>query len=391
MNYNEIKEKVFAQIETHRAELAALNDYIADNPEISGEEVETSKKIVALLEKHGYRTEYPFGGIENAFRGIYGSNDHKYKIAILVEYDALPEIGHACGHCLSGAISILAGFAIKELQDALDADIHIVGAPNEETDGQKCVMVDEGLLDEYDMATMVHLYNYNLVVPKFQGLATYMYRFHGKASHASSAPWDGINAFNAAQLMFHAIDMLRQHCKPEVQFHGIIRNGGAAPNIVPELVEAEVYIRALSKSYLEELVTKVDACAEGASIATQTTWDKYPTANLYYSLGPNPTGVAALEEVFDELGLEENGDREKIFGSSDIGNVGTVCPCFHPCLQVVDESIPIHSREFAAAMKTDRAHEALATGAKIIALQIAKIFTDEAKIIAMKKEFEESC
>mgnify|MGYP000460762862 CR=1 FL=1 len=388
MNYEQLKEKIFSAIEENRTELTALNDDIADHPEISGEEYETSKKIVNLLKSHGYETEYPFAGLDTAFRGVYGPNNHKHKIAILTEYDALPEIGHACGHCLSGSISILAGLATKELQDELDADIHILGTPIEETDGAKCTMVDKGVFEQYDMAIMVHLYNSNLLAPKLQGLASYMYNFHGKAAHASAAPWEGNNALNAAQLMFHAIDMLRQHSKPDAQFHGIIVNGGEAPNIVPEAVSAEFYVRALDKAYLQELMKKVDDCAEGACIATQTTWDKYPTAAVYDNMKPNPTGVAALREIYDELGIEVNGDHDKIFGSSDIGNVSFACPAFHPCLQVVNADTPIHTRGFAEAMKSERAHEGLVNGAKIIALQIAKIFSDEEKIKAMKADFE---
>ena len=122
------------------------------------------------------------------------------------------------------------------------------------------------LEDVYKRQIMVHLYNANLPSPTLQGLASYMYEFHGKAAHASAAPWEGNNAFNAAQLMFHAVDMLRQHTTPDAQFHGIIRNGGEAPNIVPEKVTAELYIRALDKKYLQDLIQKVDNCAEGRCV-----------------------------------------------------------------------------------------------------------------------------
>lgn len=387
MNYTELKNKIFAEIDKYHDELVALNNDLADNPEISGEEYETSRKIVELMRSKGYEVEYPFAGLDTAFKGVYGSNSHKHKIAIMTEYDALPEIGHACGHCLSGAISILAGFATKELQDELDADIHIIGTPIEETDGAKCTMVDRGVFDGYDLAIMVHLYNSTLIMPKLQGLASNMYCFHGKAAHASAAPWDGVNAFNAAQLMFHAVDMLRQHSKLDAQFHGIIRNGGEAPNIVPEEVTCEFYVRALDKHYLAELVEKVDKCAEGAAIATGTTWDKYATAATYDNMKANPTGEAALYEIYDELGIEVNGDHDKIFGSSDAGNVSFACPAFHPCLQVTEPEVPIHTRGFAEAMKTERAYRALDDG-QIIALQIAKIFSDEEKIKALKADFE---
>lgn len=387
MTYEEMKGKIFSAIEKHHDELVELNNHIFEHPEVSGEEYETSKKIVETLRGYGYETEYPFAGLDTAFRAVYGENQHKYKIALLTEYDALPEIGHACGHCLSGCMSILAGLATRELQDELNADVHILGTPNEEVDGAKCTMTAAGIFEEYDMAIMVHLYNSSLIEPKLQCLASDLYCFHGKAAHASAAPWEGHNAFNAAQLMFHAIDMQRQHTKPDAQFHGIIRNGGEAPNIVPEEVTAEVYIRCLDRDYLNVLIDRVADCAEGAAIATQTTWDKTPTAQTYINMKPNPTGAAALYEISDELGIDINGDRDKLFGSSDIGNVSYACPAFHPCLQVSDFDTPIHTREFASLMKTERAYKALDDGAKILALQVAKIFGDEAKVKAMKEDF----
>lgn len=372
--YAELKQRIDCEIEKEKPVLTALNDDLADHPELSGQEYETSAKIVGLLKEHGYQTEYPFAGFATAFRGIYGSNGHKYKIALLTEYDALPEIGHACGHCLSGSVSVLAGLALRELQDELDADIHIIGTPDEEVSGVKCSMVKQGIFDGYDMAIMVHMYDQNLPVPKLQAMDSYLYRFYGKAVHASTCPWDGINALNGVQLMLHAVDMLRQHVTPDVRMHAVIRNGGLAPNIVPEEASAEVFIRALDREYLDDLVRKVDDCARGAAIATQSTWDKCETAPPFDNLKMNAPGVAALQEVFEELSIPVNGDPDAIFGSSDAGNVSFVCPTFHPCLQVVDRGIAIHTRAFAQAMKTERAHQALVTGAKLIAYQTAKVF-----------------
>lgn len=381
--YQEFRHEIDAAIADQTAALIALNDDLADHPELSGQEYESSRKIVSLLKDRGYQVEYPFAGMDTAFRGIFGNNDHKYKIAVLVEYDALPQIGHACGHCLSGSVSLLAGFSVRQLQDELNADVHLIGTPSEEGIGMKNVMVEQGIFDGYHMAMMVHMYDQNVLAPRLQALNGYMYEFYGKAAHASSSPWDGANAFNAAQLMFHAMDMLRQHVTPDVRMHGIIRNGGQAPNIVPEKVSAEVFVRAMDRDYLNDLIRKVDDCARGAAIATQTSWDKYPTTQPYHNLLSNPVGEAALREVFEELGLPLNGDPEKIFGSSDAGNVSFVCPTFHPCLQVADKGVAIHTRAFAENMKSDRAHQALADGAKLIAHQIAKVFGDPDRAEAM--------
>lgn len=386
--YLELKEKIAQAVKENLQDAIALNDDLADHPELSGEEYESSRKIVELLKRKGFDVEYPFAGLPTSFKATYGRNDHKYKVAIMTEYDALPGIGHACGHCVSGAISVLAGIAASKLQDALDADIDVIGTPVEETDGAKCALIKKGVFDHYDMAMMIHLYDQNLIYCTLNGLASYLYTFHGKAAHASAAPWDGINALNAAQLMFHGTDCLRQHVTPDVRIHGVIRNGGEAPNIVPEEASAEFYVRALDLDYMMDVVRKVDDCAAGGALATQCTWDKVETAATYANMRRNYTGEDALREIYEELDIDINGDHEKIFGSSDAGNVSFVCPTFHPTLQIVDRGVPIHTREFAQAVKTERAHEAIALGANVIALQIAKIFSDENKIKQMKADFD---
>lgn len=386
--YLELKEKIAQAVKENLQDAIALNDDLADHPELSGEEYESSRKIVELLKHKGFDVEYPFAGLPTSFKATYGRNDHKYKVAIMTEYDALPGIGHACGHCVSGAISVLAGIAASKLQDALDADIDVIGTPIEETDGAKCALIKKGVFDHYDMAMMIHLYDQNLIYCTLNGLASYLYTFHGKAAHASAAPWDGINALNAAQLMFHGTDCLRQHVTPDVRIHGVIRNGGEAPNIVPEEASAEFYVRALDLDYMMDVVRKVDDCAAGGALATQCTWDKVETAATYANMRRNYTGEDALREIYEELDIDINGDHEKIFGSSDAGNVSFVCPTFHPTLQIVDRGVPIHTREFAQAVKTERAHEAIALGANVIALQIAKIFSDENKIKQMKADFD---
>lgn len=388
MSYEELKSEIMRNVEAGKAELSRLNDAIADHPELSGEEFETSRMITELLKSKGFRVEMPFDGIETAFLATYGPGNHKHKVAVMAEYDALPGIGHGCGHCLSGSISCLAAIASKDLQDELDTDIHVIGTPAEETDGAKCRMVDDGVFDGYDMAIMVHMYNQNLVTPKLLALKCTMYTFHGKASHASASPWEGINALNAVQLMFHGVDMLRQHVKPDVRLHGIIRCGGEAPNIVPEKASAEFYVRSLDYNYMMEIDRKVKDCAAAGCLATGATYECDDTAAIYRDLKPNETGLDSLREIFAELGIPDNGDYDAVFGSADAGNVSYVCPTFHPCLQISDRDVTIHTREFADLMKTEKAHDCLVQGADIIALQIAKIFSDEEKISAMKRDFE---
>lgn len=387
-SYEELKPLIDQVIREKHAELAALSDDLADHPETALQEYETSKKIAALLEKEGFAVEHPFAGYDTAFRGVYGDNRHRYKIALLTEYDALPDIGHACGHNLSGAISILAGLALKDLQDALDADIHIIGTPAEEDAGAKCRMSDEGIFKAYDMAMMVHLYDQNLIYCKLNGLASIMYQFHGKASHAGAMPWGGQNALNAAQLMMHGIDCIRGCSHPDTRLNSIVVQGGFAGGSIPEETKVETWIRHPDYPYLEKLMERVDHCAEGGALMAECNWDKYHTADVYKSMKRNAGGEAAIAEAFAELGLPVNGDHEKLFGSSDIGNVSWECPAFHPTLQLAERGIAIHTREFLECVKGEKARKCLEDGAKLIAYAVAKIFTDEERIKQMKADFE---
>ena len=385
--YEEIKAKIDEVIDANHFELAALSDDIADHPEVGSEEYETSRKCVELLRNKGFEVEYPFLGLPTAFKAVYGENNHKYKIALLTEYDALPEIGHACAHNLSGSISILAGIALKDLQEELNADIHVVGTPAEENVGAKCKMSDEGVFKEYDMAIMVHLYDQNLTFCRLNGLASIMYNFHGVPSHAGAMPWGGQNALNAAQLMLHGIDCIQGCSEPETRLNSIIVQGGFAGGSIPEEAKVETWIRHPEYPYLEKLMDRVDKCAEGGALMAECTWDKYYTADVYKSMKRNETGESAIAEVFSELGIELNGDHDKLFGSSDIGNVSWECPAFHPTLQLAPRGATIHTREFLECVKGEKAHQCLDDGAKLIAYTVVKIFTDESRIQMMKEDF----
>lgn len=382
-----LKKQLRDLIHENLEKAVEINDYLSDNPEISGKEYKSSKKIVELLEREGFDVEYPYAGLDTSFKAVYGKDSHARKIAIMVEYDALPEIGHGCGHCTSCATSLLAGISLKNLQDLIGADIHLVGTPIEETDGAKATMVNEGVFDSYDMAIMLHMYDRNLPSPVALALSSNLYTFHGKPSHASSAPWDGVNAFNAVQLMFHAIDMLRQHVTTDVRMHGIIRHPGEAPNIIPEKCSAEIYVRAMESDYLNLVTERIDNCAKGAALATGTTWEKVPTANHYDNLRRNEVGLRAFEEVYKEMGLKLYTEPGHLFGSTDAGNVSRVCPTFHGTIQLVDEGIPTHSKEFAYCTKGVRANKTIEKGGCIIALQILKIFMDDEIYTGMIEDF----
>ncbi len=382
-----LKQEIFKSINDNKDKAINLNDYLADNPELSTKEYLASKKIVEMLREEGYKVEFPFCNLETAFKAQYGDGSKLRNVAIMVEYDALPEIGHACGHCTSAAISILAGLSLKELEEELDANIQIIGTPNEEAGGYKLDLIKAGAFDKCDMAIMIHLYGENLISPNAYAIKGATYAFKGVPAHAASSPWEGKNALNGVQLMFHAIDMLRQHVKPDVKIHGVVRDGGLAPNIVPENASAEFFFRSMDKDYLDLMMEKIDDCAKGAAIATQTTYEKHNGDIMFYNLKKNKTGEEVLAETFEELGLEE-GDTSRPFGSTDAGNVSFVCPTFHPTIQISKSNPQIHTREFESLVKSKEAHEAIVVGAKVLALQILKVFTSDEIFKSMQEDFK---
>ena len=386
MEYQEMKEVVLKSIARNHDELFRVNVEIADNPEIAGEEKTSSKRLVDLLHAHGFRCEYPYGNYDYTFKAIFGENNHRRKIAVLAEFDALPGLGHACGHSLSGVISCLSAIALSSLQNELDADVHVIGTPGEELYSTKGYMGQDGLFDEYDMAIMVHLYNSNLPSPNVLALSCFNYEFFGKPAHSGAVPWEGVNALNAAQLQFHAIDMARQHIKDGSRIHGIYLDGGTAVNIVPEHAESRIYVRAKTREYRDELVAWVDRMAEGAALATNCTWKKHTKTFPTDDLKVNKTGDMVLRDVFDELGYEI-GDESVIFASSDVGCVSYICPTFQPCLKIVDPPVNIHTAEFETLMRTPAAEKALDDGAALIAFHILRIFTDPALFTSMQEDF----
>ncbi|HPF18872.1 MAG: M20 family metallopeptidase [Bacillota bacterium] len=366
-----------------------LSNWLFRHPEISGREEHSAKKIAALLEREGFRVTHPIGGVTTAFRAVAGNETHRRKLAIMAEYDALPDLGHACGHNVSAAISVLAGLALRPLQDALDLDVHVIGTPAEERGGGKVTLVENGVFDGYDMAMMVHLYDSNLLSPLCLALMGYTYTFEGKAAHSAAAPWEGKNALNAVQLMFHGVDMMRQHVQPDVRIHGIIREGGQISNIVPEKAVCEFCVRAKEQHYAEEVQRLVDDCAKGAALATQTLFEKTVTYPAYADLKKNEPGLAVLAEVYGELGLELNGDPDKIFASTDAGNVSYVCPTFHPSLQIAPMGTALHTLDFAAYAGGEAGRKALPVGARIIGLQALNLFSDDRLLDDVARHFSD--
>lgn len=370
-------------INKFKDEVLRLNDFMADNPEIGGEEVLSSNAIVELMRKYDIEVEYPFSGMDTAFRGIINPHMSR-KAAILVEYDALRGIGHGCGHCASGSISILAALILNEIKDGIPAQIHIIGTPDEEMRGGKVPMVKSGIFNDFDFAIMIHMSNKNALYSQTLALDAYEISFHGKPSHAASIPWEGRNALNAMRLFFDATDMMRQHVMDDVRIHGYIQHGGDASNIVPHMTRAEVLVRAKEREYLDDISSWVLDCVKAAALATRTTYEVKEVGEKYDGLRRNLPGENHLRKLYEDLNLPLVDLSNIAGGSSDIGNVSSVCPAFHPYISIGDEFLG-HTEEFARAMKEERTYEAILNGGRIITQFVIDMYNDLELLDRVKK------
>ncbi|MDO9508119.1 MAG: M20 family metallopeptidase [Thermovirgaceae bacterium] len=380
-----IRKRLFKAVDDLAPKAVALSDDLGKNPELGEKEFESSRKHVELLREAGYEIEYPFAGIPTAFIAKKGTGHPK--VALLVEYDALPGIGHACGHNVSGAMSTLAGLALAAVADELSGQVQVIGTPAEETNGAKVRMSQEGVFDGLDLALMLHSSGgISFIHYDCLAMDAIEFTYKGKTSHAAASPWAGRNALNGVQLLFHAIDMLRQHVIPDVRMHGIIPVGGEAPNIVPELATAQFYFRAPKRAIVDEVVDKALNCARGAAMATETevSWEKFETS--FDDMLPNGPGEEAMATIMEELGVKLSPSPGSQ-GSSDIGNVSYRCPALQPMFAITHRPLTLHTREFSEATFLEESHKALVVGAKALAAMTYLVMTDELLREAMQESF----
>lgn len=371
-------------IKEYEEEVIALNDNLADNPEIGCEEYKSSKAIVDLLRKHGIAVEYPFNNMETAFKGTINKGKEK-KFALLTEYDALRGMGHACGHCASGSISVLAALVLNSIRDEIDAQIDIIGTPDEEITGGKIYMAKDGVFDQYDTAIMIHMFGKNAVSMPFLALDAYIYKFTGAPAHAAAAPWEGRNALNAVRLTFDALDMMRQHVTDDVRIHGYIKEGGVASNIVPHITEAEICLRAMERTNLDYVVNWAHDIGKAAAMATRTEVEITMLGEQFHDLSQKETGNKILEGLFTDLGRDLTPMSNVPSGSSDAGNVDYVCPVFHPVISI-GKNLGPHTQEFADEMKSPGTHKAILDGGEIIVRFLKILSEDSEKLENIKKE-----
>ncbi|KKY02836.1 amidohydrolase [Paraclostridium benzoelyticum] len=351
--------------EIHK-ELCEISDFIYHNPELGNEEYKAVEKLTSFLQEHDFEIETEFLGIKTAFRATYDSKKEGPTIGYLCEYDALPEIGHGCGHNMIGAMSAGAGVILSKVLDDIGGKIIVYGTPAEETNGAKVVFAEQGVFDELDVAMMVHPSDKTIESGTSMALYPLQFTYTGKTAHAASCPQDGINALNSVIQLFNGIDALRQHVTPDVRIHGIITNGGVAANIVPDKAIAQFYFRASKKEILDDVLVKVKNIAKGAALMTgsklEITRYELPNDNLK----TNKSLSEAFSKNLRKLGVKDIYEA-KDTGSSDIGNVSHKTPTIHPYIGISNCNVTGHSVNMADATITPFAHERLLIGTLALA------------------------
>lgn len=392
-NVSALKDRVRAEVDRLSAKLLSTSDAMYEEPEIGLKEFKSSAALVGLLKEAGFAVETGLADMPTSFRAVKQGKPGGSTLAIMAEYDALPEIGHGCGHNIIGTAAIGAGMALSSVMNDVQGTLIVYGSPAEEgaVDGAggKVRLVKAGAFKGVDAAIMFHPSQKDMVLATSNARVAMEIVFRGKTAHAAGAPHEGINALDAAIQTFNNWNALRQQLKEDVRIHGIITKGGASPNIIPDYSEIRMYCRAKDMGYLREVEEKVRKCAEGAALATGCKVAFRYTAETYSNMVTNVTLANAFAANLTALGRNVVPPEEKSGGgSTDMANVSHEVPAVHAYVAICKPGeAASHSREFAKATLTETGHKALLDGAKGLAMTALDIFTDPALLKAAKDEF----
>ena len=386
MEIKRLKTKVRNKVEAQCRELIQLSLKIHDNPELGFQEKKASSWLINYLEDNGFRVQKCVAGLATAFQATYGQE--KPRIALLAEYDALPKIGHGCGHNIIAASAVGAGVASKFAIDSLGGSIIVLGTPGEEIFGGKIDMVKADIFEEIDVAMMVHPNTHNFVATQTLACISLDVEFFGKPAHAAAQPYRGINALEALILAFNSINSLRQHIKGEARIHGIITDGGEAPNIVPAHSAAKFLIRTPDNAYLAGLKEKVLNCFKGASLASGARLEYSWGGKTYAPMRNNMTLARLFSQNLELLGRHVDAfDPCFGFGSTDMGNVSQVVPSIHPTAAIAAPEVLVHTPEFATAAASEDGHKGLLDAAKAMAMTVVDILGQPEMLGKIRQEF----
>jgi len=385
-----VKDALGQAVDRLADELEALSKKIHDNPELGYQEVKACKWLSEFLVRQGFKVEQGVGGVETAFRATIETGEGP-TIAILCEYDALPGIGHACGHNVIATSGAGAGAALAAVKGQLPTGrIQVIGTPAEEGGGGKVKLIKAGLFTDVDAAMMIHGFDRTLLHQDLLGIGRATFEFTGKASHASADPWEGVNALDACIQTFNAVSMLRQQVRPDCRIHGIMLKSGAPANIIPEYASATFYVRYPRIDSMWELHRRVIACAEGAAKAAGCTLTVTQHDNVYEPMKSSRVLLDLFKANMASVGLTEGAPIPDRLGSSDVGNVSQVVPTIQPMIAIAPEGMAIHTRDFADAAVKPLARQGMVAAAKTMAMTTFDLLADPSRVKAAKEEFARS-
>jgi len=388
VDLEKLKAQVVGEIDAHYHQLSELSLKIHANPELGFKEVRAADWLIRYLEENSFSIERGICELPTAFRASYGQG--KPAIAILAEYDALPDLGHACGHNLIATCSVGAGIASKPGIDQFGGSILVIGTPAEELYGGKVIMANRGAFNDLDIAMIVHPETRDSATTQALACQTLEVEFLGKAAHAAAQPEIGINALEAMLQSFAAINSLRQHIKSTARIHGIITDGGEAANIVPAHSAGNFIVRAKDDAYLDELKQKVLNCFVGASTASGARLE-YKWSEVRYAPMRNNLILAQLfTQNMQSLGRRVTlSDPGNGFGSTDMGNVSQLVPSIHSHIGIAEKEISIHSPQFASAAASEAGIKGMLDAAKSLAMTVVDLLANAETVTKVKEEFNQ--
>ncbi len=382
-----VKEAISQAVDRLGDELEALSHQIHAHPELGYEEVKACAWLADFLDRKGFKVETGVAGVATAFRATIETGAGP-TVAILCEYDALPGIGHACGHNVIATSGAGAGAALAAAKAQLPKGrILVIGTPAEEGGGGKVKLIQGGVFKDVDCAMMIHGFDRTLLHQDLLGIVRVTFEYTGKAAHASVDPWAGVNALDACIQTFNAISMLRQQVRPECRIHGIITSGGAAANIIPEYAAATFYVRAPLIDTMWELHKRVVACAEGAARAAGAGLKVIQHDTVYEPMNSNKVLLDLFAANMKTAGLAEGEPIPDRLGSSDVGNVSQVIPTIQPMVAIAPLGTAIHSREFADAAVKPLARAGLLAAAKAMAMTTLDLLAEPGLVEKAKRAF----
>ena len=391
---SELKAVIDGVVEEKVSTYQDLALQIHAKPEVSNYEFFASETLSEQLQKEGFEVELDVAGHRTGFDARYASAKSGPTVVFYAEYDALEGIGHACGHNLFGATSSLAAVALKEVIDEVGGEIRVYGTPGEEggeNGSAKGSFVREGFMDDVDFALGVHPSSDHKLTAANLAVAPVDVEFFGKSSHAAAAPELGINALDAVLQVFNSINYLREHLTDDVRIHGIITNGGEAPNVVPAYASARFYLRAASKPVLDDVYEKFENIVKGAALQTGADYKFGLFQNSVDNIVPTPLFDEIYEKNLNRHGElisqeKDNGGK----GSSDVGNLSQVVPTIQPYIKISNDYLAGHSIEFREAAKSELGLSSIELGAKVLAATALDVILDVELLDQIKKQHQEN-